>query len=112
MTATRPVLTNGDLLAEVAAPMLRAAEFARRHPDELAVAALPYLAAVAISVRHRLPFPEHMLLCELGALGGAAALAEYRRWKAAPAARTVTRLRGVKLWIWSRYSWPGLSRSA
>lgn len=107
--APRPV-TNGDRVAQHFSGLRDGLRWVAECPDEAFVFAFPFAAAMFVSLRHRLPFPEHMLLCELGGLAGTAALNAYVGWKAQPAPPAV--LRGVKLWTWSRHSSPGLSPSA
>jgi hypothetical protein len=81
--------TNGDFVEPVVAAtkaqlaMLR--EWVREHPDEVAVGAIPYLAVIAATSRHRLSLMERFIVAEAGYWLGVLAVREYRRWKTKPA---------------------------
>lgn len=96
MTALQ-ALTNGDLVAPYIdrAKVLAAgaARHFRANPDELAVAAAPFLMLALATRRHRLNVPEAILISECAFWFGVLAADAYRQWKERPAGRPT--LRGI-----------------
>ncbi len=85
-TATRADLpesfaprTNGDRVQPVVDR-----EWAREHPDELAVTAAPFLMLTMATRRHKLGVAEAVLISEVAYWGGLAMCAQYRQWKTRP----------------------------
>lgn len=75
----QPAIDRGrKLLAE-------AGQWAREHPDELAVTVAPWLLLALATRRHHLTYTEALLISEVGYLCGVAFWAHYRQWKDRPA---------------------------
>ena len=81
--------TNGDYVQPVVeatrAHLAALRAWAAAHPDEVTVAAVPYLAVIMATARHRLSLVERLIIAEAGYLLGLLAVREYRRWKTKPA---------------------------
>lgn len=116
MTALVTPRTNGDLVAPFVdrGKALAADTWTRfrEHPDEAAVAAVPFAVLTLATLRHKLSFLEAALIAECSFWGGVLAVRAYRQWKDEPAG-TVPALRRVTLCrMRSGFSWPGSSPSA
>jgi hypothetical protein len=90
--------TNGDLFIRPAVERAKKAaaeafSYAREHPDEAAVALAPVLMLMAATRRHKLSYPEALLISEIGFWAGVLAAQRFREWKDRPAA--APRLRKV-----------------
>jgi hypothetical protein len=88
--------TNGDLVA----PYVERGKFlareavshVREHPDELAVAVIPFVLLTLATRRHRLGIAEAALVSQVAIWSGIFAVRAYQDWKAqdaAPALRSV-----------------------
>lgn len=84
----RAVPTNADVIQPSVDHVKKAArlavEWARDHPDELAVAAVPAVLLTLATARHRLNLPERVLLSQCGYWAGVLAVDRYRAWKTEP----------------------------
>jgi hypothetical protein len=81
--------TNGDLVAPYVARAKARAGAAvtrvREHPDEGAVAAVPFVLLTMVTARHRLSLLETVIVAECSFWGGVLAVQAYRNWKNRPA---------------------------
>lgn len=81
--------TNGDRIEQAVdrakKKLAGDVAWAREHPDEAAVRALPVLVAFRLSFKYDMDLIDHMLITQLGFQFGDLALKAYREWKARPA---------------------------
>lgn len=83
------VPTKGDAIqpaVDQAKRLLAAtAQWAREHPDELAVGIAPCVLLAMATRRHPLSWGEALVISEAGYWLGLAAVKQYRTWKSRPA---------------------------
>ena len=60
-------------------------QWAREHPDEVAISVAPVLMLATATRRHRLNFAEAVIVSEVGYWCGVALCQQYRQWKTRPA---------------------------
>src|SRR5262249_44933770 len=81
--------TNADRVAPVVdrarIALGNIAQWAREHPDEVAVGAVPYLLVVGATMRHRLSLAERMIVSHGAYWLAVLTVKEYRGWKTRPA---------------------------
>lgn len=89
MTKNVPARTNGDRIQPAVERgkqlLAEAGQWAREHPDELAVVAAPFLMLMLATRRHRLSYTEAVIVGEVAYWGGVAMCGQYRQWKTRPA---------------------------